>query len=334
MKHFNGFIMSLKCLLPLVMVAIVFVCGCDAKYKDEINGIQEEIDAVKARIEQVVDEVNSEIEALTVIVRSIEQKDYIKDVEPLYENGEISGYRIVFYKGGEIVIMNGKDGTDAKDGHSPLLGAKQDTDGCWYWTMDGEWLLDKTGAKISLTPDTGEDGRPGSSGGAGKDGVSPLLKIENGMWYFSLDGGSSWTEYGRATGADGKDGADGVVAETIFDNIYFSDGNAVFVLKNGSVITVPVALPFTLALSQTSGIRLPAGGVVTVGYEISGAEEDVLVCCSAECGWKAVVEKADIASGCIRITAPIPFTEGKVVIFASAGDGRLCIETLTFEEIN
>jgi len=83
MKHFNGFIMSLKCLLPLVMVAIVFVCGCDAKYKDEINGIQEEIDAVKARIEQVVDEVNSEIEALTVIVRSTDRSQRRAEIKSI-----------------------------------------------------------------------------------------------------------------------------------------------------------------------------------------------------------------------------------------------------------
>ena len=334
MKYCNIFLRSMKLTSAIAVTSLFFVCGCDGKYKDEIGGIQEEIDAVKARMEKVADEVNSEIEALTIIVRSIEQQDYIEDVESLYENGEISGYRIRFFKGGEIVIMNGKNGTDAKDGHSPLLGAKLDTDGRWYWTMDGEWLLDKSGTKVTLSPDTGINGAQGSPGSDGKDGVSPVLKIENDMWYYSLDGGYSWTEYGRATGADGKDGADGVIAETIFDNIYFSDGNAVFVLKNGSVITVPVAQPFSLALSQTSGIRLPAGGVVTIGYEISGSEEDILVCCAAESGWKAIVEKTDIASGFIRITAPTPFTAGKVVVFASARNGRLCVETLTFEEIN
>ncbi len=38
--------------------------------------------------------------------------------------------------------INGTDGKDGKDGVSPVLTAAQDTDGQFYWKVNGEWLKD------------------------------------------------------------------------------------------------------------------------------------------------------------------------------------------------
>ena len=67
------------------------------------------------------------------------------------------------------------------------IDAVQDADGRWYWTLNGSWLY-VNGAKV-----------PVSVG----DGVTPKMKIENGMWYVSYDNGTTWTETGKATGDDG-----------------------------------------------------------------------------------------------------------------------------------
>lgn len=58
------------------------------------------------------------------------------------------------------------------DGKSPDISVKQAADGKWYWTLNGEWLLDKDGNTIPVT---------------GERGVTPSMKIENGKWYVSYD---------------------------------------------------------------------------------------------------------------------------------------------------
>lgn len=58
------------------------------------------------------------------------------------------------------------------DGKSPDISVKQAADGKWYWTLNGEWLLDKDGNTIPVT---------------GECGVTPSMKIENGKWYVSYD---------------------------------------------------------------------------------------------------------------------------------------------------
>ncbi|MDE6862271.1 MAG: DUF4988 domain-containing protein, partial [Alistipes sp.] len=39
-------------------------------------------------------------------------------------------------------------GSDGQTGHTPVIGAAKDDDGAYYWTVDGEWLLDGEGNKI------------------------------------------------------------------------------------------------------------------------------------------------------------------------------------------
>ena len=59
--------------------------------------------------------------------------------------------------------INGTDGKDGKDGVSPVLTAAQDTDGQFYWKVNGEWLKDganKVPASRTpeITADTFDDG--------------------------------------------------------------------------------------------------------------------------------------------------------------------------------
>ena len=52
---------------------------------------------------------------------------------------------------------DGKDGTDGQDGTAPVIGVKPDTDGVYYWTLNGDWLRDSDGNKIPTTGKDGED---------------------------------------------------------------------------------------------------------------------------------------------------------------------------------
>ena len=55
---------------------------------------------------------------------------------------------------------------------------KKDTDGIYYWTLDGEWLTDEKGNKVKAQGTDGKDGVDGEDGTNGKDGITPQLKIE------------------------------------------------------------------------------------------------------------------------------------------------------------
>ena len=216
-----------KILTLATLIAVVVVSSC-SKYDDtEIwNKLDNHENRITA-IEELCKQLNANISALQTIVEALEKNDYITAVTPIRKEGEIVGYTITFAHSDTITIYhgeNGKDGADGtngadgKDGYTPQIGVMKDTDGIYYWTIDGEWLLDGKGLKIKAigtdgadgtdgsNGTDGKDGTNGSDGTDGKDGVTPRLKIENGYWYVSYDEGSSWTELGRATGNDGANG--------------------------------------------------------------------------------------------------------------------------------
>jgi hypothetical protein len=51
------------------------------------------------------------------------------------------------------------------------------------------------------------------SSGTGKDGITPLLKIENDYWYISYDEGHTWQQEGKAKGEKGDKGDKGDTGE-------------------------------------------------------------------------------------------------------------------------
>lgn len=82
-------------------------------------------------------------------------------------------------------------GDKGEDGKTPVIGISQDTDGIYYWTLNGTWLLDDNNPKVKAGGNDSTQGGP-----PGKDGITPLLKIEGGYWYVSYDNENSWKQLG------------------------------------------------------------------------------------------------------------------------------------------
>ncbi|MDE6353426.1 MAG: hypothetical protein K2K88_09900, partial [Muribaculaceae bacterium] len=88
-------------------------------------------------------------------------------------------------------VYHGKDGQSGQDGqngiagNTPVIGAKQDSDGRYYWTLNGEWLLDD---KREKTPCDGLSA-----------GVAPKFQIKDSNLHLSLDGGDTWVNLGKGT---------------------------------------------------------------------------------------------------------------------------------------
>ena len=110
---------------------------------------------------------------------------------------------------GKVVGANGKDGKDGKDG----VGISNVTlnGNNLVITLTNGTVIDLGNVKGADGKDgeDGQDGTNGSHGADGKDGITPIFKIENGELFVSSDNSTSWSSLGNVKGADGKNGVDG-----------------------------------------------------------------------------------------------------------------------------
>ena len=201
-------------ILGLAFVLFAAACSND----DEINmfnSLWRNVTQNEARIDDLekwCSQANTNITSLQTIVNVIESNDMVTSVTPIMEGGVEIGYTITFADHDPITIYHGKDGKDGQngvngqDGASPIVGVAKHTNGVYYWTLNGEWLLDENGNKLRVS---GANGKDGSDGADGQDGVTPQLKIVADYWWISYDNGNTWTRLGKAKGEDGADGQDG-----------------------------------------------------------------------------------------------------------------------------
>ncbi len=153
--------------------------------------------------------MNRDITSLQTLVAALESADFITSVSPVDEGGEILGYTVNFSHGTPITVYHGKNG------NSPVIGVQQDADATYYWTLNGEWLLDADGKKLRIIGQDGEQGETGAQG------ITPQLKIENGYWQVSYDNGGTWTQLDKAVGENGQDGAQGITPQLKIENGYW-----------------------------------------------------------------------------------------------------------------
>lgn len=208
-------------------LTVLLAAGCydDAALWDQIKIHEERI----SKLETLCNQMNTNISSLQTIVSALQNNDYVTNVSPIKENGKEIGYTIAFSKSGSITIYHGNDG---KDGLTPVIGVKQDTDGIYYWTVNGDWLCDASGNKIPTTGNDGQDGAPGENGA---DAVTPQLKIEDAYWYISYNNGQTWDQLGKATGEDGNDG------DSFFKSVTQDEENVYVTLADGTAFTLPKA---------------------------------------------------------------------------------------------
>ena len=219
-----------KLLAFAALFAVVAFTSC--KYDDDdiwnsVHGLENRV----AKLEELCKQMNTNISLLQTIVTALQNNDYVTGVTPVMQSGKEVGYTITFSKSNPITIFHGKDGANGS-GHTPVIGVKKDTDGIYYWILDGEWLTDERGDKIKAE---------GTDGTNGKDGITPQFKIENDYWFISYDDGDTWTQLGKATGEDGKDGEDGIGGDSMFSDVDYktSTDYVIFTLSNGTQIKLP-----------------------------------------------------------------------------------------------
>ena len=317
------------------------------------NGIELKVPTWYAfeELKTFCDRMNANIEALQTIVEALQTFNYVSSVTAITENGQEIGYLIAFSNGDTITVYHGKDGVDGqdgengvdgRDGQTPVIGVQQDTDGIWYWTLDGQWLLDANGKKVKAVGadgKNGEDGKDGTDGADGKDGITPQLKIEDGYWNVSLDYGVTWTQLGKATGdngkdgTDGKDGQDGVGGDSMFTHIdYTSSADyVIFTLSNGQTFSLLKTTFLSIEFDSEDLIVMSANATRDIHYTISTQVEDITIEAFGAGGVNANVEKSSSKEGKIRVKTGDMLDEfSKVVVLVSNGTQAI-MRTLKFD---
>ena len=278
--------------LLLLSVTLCVFSACHNDIWDAIDGLDSRV----TKLEELCKEMNTNISALQTIVDVLQSNDFITGIVEIKKNGEVIGYTITFGKHDPITIYHGKDGqngADGKDGITPVIGIAQDTDGVYYWTLNGEWLLDDNGNKLSVSGKDGQNGTNGSNGqdgadgkdgqdgedGAdgqdGKDGITPQLKIEEGYWYISYDNGATWTQLDKATGEDGKDGADGKDGQNGANGKDGQDGDSMFqsVTQDENYVYFTLADGTVIKIAKGNGNNQSNDDFIfTITYDANGGE--------------------------------------------------------------
>ena len=296
-------------IIAIAAATAVALSGCtydDTDLKTRMDQAEKDI----AELQQLVKDINTNISSLVTVVDALNNSDQITSVTPLSDG---SGYTITFSKSGTITIYNGKngldgtngaDGSNGADGHTPQISVKLDEDGQYYWTVDGEYLTDADGKKIPATAHI----------------ATPQIKIEDGKFYISYNNGTTWEIIGDA-------GATGAV---LFKEVQDGENAVVFVLTDGTEITVPKSQEFALIIENRI-IAISAGSSTEVMYTINAADETTAIEGFATGGYNIMIDSYGTDNGSIFIDAPDPYNDGKVFLFAFNASGATSAQVLTFE---
>ena len=240
-------------LLIFTMLATLIGCGQydDSELKSDINDLKSRM----AALEKQCKNMNENLTSLQAIVDAIQKQDGIVSVTDLPDG---QGYSVKFVSGKVIYLYNGTNGTGSS---TPKISVRQDSDGIYYWTVDGEWLI-VDGKKVR------------ASATDGKDAVTPQFKIEDGFWFVSYDGGNSWSKLGKATGDDGKDG------DSFFKSVTVENGYMVLVINDSEQTTLRIPVAGTSMVTSIKYVPDNLDGVVKVRYSKNGDKyvpEDISV---------------------------------------------------------
>lgn len=313
--------------------------GCSDEYDDSnlINRM-DNLENQFNQLQNLCNQMNANISSLQTIVNALKERDAITQVSPVIQGNKIIGYTLSFEKNSPITIYHGEkgeqgepgvngqdgkpgvDGQDGKDGQSPVIGVKKDTDGIYYWTLNGEWLTDANGAKICAEGKHGADGEDGKPGVDGQNGITPKLKIEGGYWYVSYDNELSWVQLSKAI-VDPMDNA-------FFQKVTQDDQYLYMTLKDGSEIKLPKKTAVAITFSDYQHFNIVPKQVYTINYTLTGATPTTFIKVLAQDGYQAVVKTSTKDTGVIEVRTPASVIPTDILVFVLDGENLKLTTTI------
>lgn len=283
----------------LLLFLTVAACADLSSYHDEIDGIRGEAELLQRECELVNDRINT----LQTLVSNIGSREGITGVSRILdEDGKVYGYTIAFYNAESVTFYPGAgDVVDA-----PAVSVKEDDEGFW-WTADGEYIRDADGAKVPVS-------------------VTPLLKVENAVWYVSMDGGTSWVV--MEVGSD--DSPSYLIG---IASVEETDDTVKFLLSDGTSFNVPKYK--SASLSFTYNRNVVPGVVVSVYYRFSSSTgtADVTAFGNRYMGTVSIDHRPQYSDGYINlsISENHEVSKQKLFVYMDYGEGTI-VRMLSFDE--
>ena len=233
----------LKATFTVLFASVLLLVSCgsydDTELRDKVKDLEDRM----AKLESAV---NTNTQSIQALVEASNGKDAVTGFSELTDK---SGYVITFASGKSITLYHGKNG---QNGSTPVIGVKADSDGLYYWTVNGEWLL-SGGQKVKAE---------------GEDAVTPKFKIEDDNWFVSQDGGKTWTNLGKAKE---KDIFKSVALDGGFVNVVLADGTSFkLAVSDGSLVSAVGSINVVPTCSDGAGrvTRRNGWNTLTLKYEI------------------------------------------------------------------
>ena len=292
----------MKKLPYLILPLLLLFFGCTREIESRLTEVEKRL----AKVEEQVKELNSQV---SLIQNLINGKYFIQNAAELPDG---SGYKLILVdKDGNTVektVLCGKDGEDGEDGVTPAVSIRKDTDGNYYWTLNGEWLL-VDGKKVRA------NGADGADGENGKDAPLTQFKVENGKWYAKV-GDGDWTYVGEAVTE---------VAGPIVSVDASKPDVVLITLADNTVLEMPkasVAVKLQILVDDTVFQNMAAGQTESAPYEVKVPAGVTYTLDSYEPeNWKVTTSAPQDNKGNVTITVPADAKSAKVLLIANGSDG-------------
>ena len=285
----------MKKIAAFLICCIAVFAGCHKDIKKDIKDLRKKLNALTEQ----VNGMNSSISALDEIVKASQGGVGVSSITERKEGGAVTGYTLVFSDGHILPIPVEGYGT-------PTIGVKQDGDGNWYWTWNGEWI-------------TYPDGSPVQSG---KDGQTPLMDSHDGWWWISFDG-SNWQKLTEVS-----DGSGGSAA---FSSIRVEGTEIIFVQQDGSEIRVPRSPNIGISFSVPDSTYLNPGETIRIDYTLSGEISDgIRVTASSDGNYLVKITGTSKTQGYLTVSSPKSYADGYINVMVTDGVGYTLVKVINF----
>ena len=276
---------------------VLSIVGCTnlSEVESRLNDLEGRV----ASLEQQVENVNDQ---LSTIQGLLSGKLFIQSADALADG---SGYKLTLVDAQGIIVE--KTVLNGQDGQTPVVGVKKDTDGQYYWTVNGEWLLDN-GKKVRASA---------------IDGKSVEVKVDGGKWYYRL-GTGDWVYAGEAV----------TVAEGPIKSVDTTTkpGYVIFTLSDNNTLELPlgsVATKIQLVLEENAFADLVAGGSSSAQYEVIVPQGITYTLDSYEPeSWQVNISEPKDNKGTVTITLPENAGNGKIMLVVTGSDGSQFVKVV------
>ena len=291
----------------LAGVLLAWSCTDLSEYETDIDDVKNQIEQVRKECEKI----NARMESMQALAAQVQARESITGIsEILDDSGEVTGYVITFKNADTITIYLPED-SESPVPDSPsevLISIKADSEGLW-WTLNGDYMLDEGGERLS----------------ASISGMTPELKVENDVWYVSVDGGKTWGELDVAESE--------VITSVGVSQVIKGNDEVTFTLTDGTTFRIPMSKTASLSLSYSKNVVPGSSASITYTFSSSTGVANVSVFGNKYIGKVSVNHRPTYGNGTIivDINENYEISMQKLFVYLDYGEGTIT-KVLTFNE--